>query len=165
MQVVVDLDDRQMRQRLQQMQRTMPAEVDLIAETLAALGKEYARDLVTVMIYATPQRSGYRRTRWLIRSIYSAVERNMNNRTIIVGAAAHYAAFNEFGTYDGWLGSDAEKQILQDARAAHSDLIKLEYGDVASGLEPRPYIIPALVMLERKLPELTIRAIRRVMRG
>lgn len=147
--------------------KRMPKELDLVAETLAAKGKEYARDIITVTIYSTPERSGYKRTRYLIRSIYSAVERGegRHSYSIIVGAAANYSAYNELGTYDGYLGEDeAEAKILADARADQRELITLEYGDVERGLEPRPYILPSIVMLERELPDLLSEAMNRAFR-
>jgi hypothetical protein len=166
--MVVDLtlDTREMRSYLATVQSRTPEAIDTIAQTLAALGKEFARDIVTVQIYATPQRGEYRRTRMLLRSIYSAVERiGTSGRAVVVGASVSYAAFNEYGTYDGWLGENASEEIVEAARRANSDLITLEYGRVEAGLEPRPFIIPALVMLERKAPELVMRAMRRITDG
>jgi hypothetical protein len=166
--MVVDLslDTRQMQRYLATVQRQTPEAIDTIAHTLAALGKEWARDIVTVQIYATPQRGDYRRTRYLLRSIYSAVEKiGTSGRAVVVGASASYAAFNEYGTYDGWIGENASSEIVEAARAVQSDLITLEYGRVEVGLEPRPFIIPALVMLERKAPELVMRAMRRITDG
>ena len=163
--MTITVDDRELQAALVKLRQRAPHEIKLIAETLAALGKEYARDIVTVMIYATPERSGYKRTRFLLRSIYSEVQQRKGQTIITLGAGANYAAFNEFGTYDGWLGEGAEAQILADARAAGSDLITLEYGNPGRGLEPRPFIIPALVQLEKKAPELVMRAVRRMTRG
>lgn len=141
--------------------------MNTLVDTLAAVGREYARDIVTVLIYATPQRGGYRRTRTLIRSIYADVEyaRRRRPARVQIGASAHYAIYNEMGTHDGYLGEDTPEEILADARAAQSDLITLEYGQPEKGLEPRPFIIPALVMLEREAPQLILRAYRRMARG
>jgi hypothetical protein len=164
--VSLSLDTREMQRYLGQLNKEMPDAVATIAHTLATLGKEYARDIITVQIYATPQRGDYRRTRYLLRSIYSAVQSYENRgHRIAVGASASYAAFNEYGTYDGWLGENASSEIVDAARRVQSDLITLEYGQVEVGLEPRPFIIPALVMLERKAPELVIRAMRRLANG
>jgi hypothetical protein len=166
MDISLSLDTREMQRYLVRLGREMPEAVATIAHTLATLGKEYARDIITVQIYATPQRGGYRRTRYLLRSIYSAVQAyKKDGHRIVVGASASYAAFNEYGTYDGWIGENASEEIVEAARQAQSDLITLEYGNVEVGLEPRPFIIPALVMLERKAPELVIRAMRRLSNG
>jgi hypothetical protein len=144
-----------------------PKELPIVMETLAALGKEFARDIVTEMIYATPQRGEYRRTRMLIRSIYSAVRQEGTTHLISVGASAHYAAFNEFGTYESWLGENADRQIIEASRGKQGSrdtliLLKTEFGDPQGGLEPRPFILPALVMLERRLPEFIWRSLERV---
>lgn len=157
--VTVEVEDKALRRALGNLVTRTPAEVEAIARTLAGLGREWARDIITIAIYATPQRGGYQRTRYLLRSIYGAVDRINSEYRVTVGAAANYTAANELGTYDA---SVAPEEVLEAARAAASDLIVLEYGRPERGLEPRPFIIPALVMMERELPELVIRAYRRL---
>jgi hypothetical protein len=49
---------------------------------------------------------------------------------------------------------------MQRALTAGDGLIQLEYGDPASGLEPRPWTIPAVVMVSRRVPAVVLRAIR-----
>jgi len=147
------------------MLRESPEQITLIAKALAALGREYARDIITVAIYATPERGGYRRTRMLLRGIYGDFRRIKGGASVELGASANYAAYNEFGTYDGYLGDSAPDEILEAARAARSDLIVLEYGNPGKGLEPRPFLIPALAMIERQAPGLIIRAYERLANG
>lgn len=152
------------------LEQQSPATTATIAKTLAAQGREYARDIITVVIYATPERGGYRRTRMLIRSIYSAVEQGEKGKVeVTVGASADYARWNEMGTGDAGaeIGSsldEAAERILADAQATQQRLITLEYGNPGHGLEPRPFIIPALVMLQREAPELIARAYDRLAR-
>lgn len=170
MKVTIALKDRQLLAYMARLERDAPKMANTVAQTLAAIGKEYARDIITVAIYATPERGGYRRTRQLIRSIYAQVTHAQKGRgaRVTIGASAGYAAYNEFGTYDGYQlagGAQAPTNIIAEARKAKSDLIVLEYGDVQRGLEPRPFLIPALVMLEREAPDLIIRAYRRFARG
>lgn len=159
MQVRVEVDDKELRRALEQLRDAVPREVDLIARTLAGIGREYARDIITIAIYATPERGGYQRTRYLLRSIYGAVDSDKNASVVTLGAAAEYSSYNELGTYDGEVAPD---EVLERARKVKSDLIVLEYGDVDRGLEPRPFILPALVMLERRVPGLVAQAYRRL---
>lgn len=166
MKVSISLDDRAFRRWLQRLEKQLPGTLDTVAKTLAAQGREYARDIVTVMIYATPERGGYRRTRQLIRSIYGANERRGSQHRVVIGASVGYAPYNEFGTYDGYAGDDvAADEILAAARDSNARLITLEYGRVESGLEPRPFIIPAIVMVEREAPAMLAEAVRRLAGG
>jgi hypothetical protein len=164
--VRIKITDRSLQHNMARLRARIPHELDTAAKTMAAIGKEYARDIVTVVIYQTPMRSGYKRTRFLLRSIYSTVKRSERGRVITVGAAADYSAYQELGTYEGYLGEGAaEEQILRDARAFGAFLITLEYGRVERGLEPRPFILPALIMLERELPYHVEEAIYRLLKG
>lgn len=164
------LEDRKLRRYLRRLGKDAPGAMEIVAETLAAQGREYARDIITLVIYATPERGGYRRTRMLIRSIYSAVEKDEKGRLqVTVGASAEYALWNEMGTGDAGaaIGSNADEaaeRILADAQASRQRLITLEYGNPGHGLEPRPFIIPALVMLQREAPAMIAEATERLAR-
>lgn len=162
--VELQIDDRAFRRAALRLAQRSPDEIETVARTLVALGREYARDIITVVIYATPQRGDYKRTRYLIRSIYGAVERIGSGAVrMTIGAAAEYAIYNELGTLSGYPGENAAAEILEAARKqADSELIILEYGRPETGLEPRPFIIPALVMMERRLPGLVFAALKRL---
>jgi len=151
---------------LRRLQREAPQAMETMTLAAAAQGREFARDIVTQQIYATPQRSGYQRTRMLIRSIYGSTERFQNGGyAIIVGASAHYAAYNEFGTYQGYIGDDAvPDEIIERARRHRGEPILVQYPPADSGLEPRPFILPALVMVERELPGMVREALYRLTR-
>lgn len=162
MRVSVSLDDKALVRALGRMRARAPEEVTIVARTLAAIGREYARDLITVMIYATPQRGGYKRTRFLLRSIFGEATKEGGTDVVTIGAAAEYAVYNELGTYDG---ATLPEDVLAEARRNRSDLITLEYGSPERGLEPRPFILPAMIKLERELPGLVLIAYRRLARG
>jgi len=49
---------------------------------------------------------------------------------------------------------------MQRALTAGDGLIRLEYGDPASGLEPRPWTIPTVVMVSRQVPKMVLKAVR-----
>ncbi|MBA2666054.1 MAG: hypothetical protein H0U69_03345 [Trueperaceae bacterium] len=162
MRVTVIVEDRKLVRALGLIRSRAPGEMEIIARTLAAIGKEYARDIITVVIYATPQRSGYKRTRFLLRSIFGEFQKMERGHVVTIGAAAKYAYFNELGTYDSAI---LPETVLDDARRNRSDLITLEYGSPERGLEPRPFILPAMIKLERELPGLVLTAYRRLGRG
>jgi len=167
MKVTLTIDDRAFIRHMERVQREAPREFHAIATTLAAQGRELARDNVTHQIYATPQRSGYKRTRLLIRSIFGEAEATPTGAMVTIGAAAHYAAYNEFGTYDGFdmLGGSggALGNLIYLSRQVNGDARQLEFGQVERGLEPRPYIIPALIQLEMMAPEMMAAAHQRLL--
>ena len=145
-----------------------PSMIETLLDVAGASAKEHARDIITRIIYATPMRSDYRRTRMLLRSIYHAVEKEGTTYSVILGASAHYAAYNELGTYDGYMGDgDAEAFIIEDALSAarSGNLVVLEYGRPEKGLEPRPFILPALVMLSLDIPDMFREAVDRLTRS
>ena len=159
------IEDDSLVRNLRRLQREAPQALGVVADAAAAKGREFARDIVTQQIYATPRRSDYVRTRMLIRSIYSSTSRSGTSYAVIVGASAHYAAYNEFGTYEGYIGDDEiPDEIIDRARRSRGEPIVLQYAPAAKGLEPRPYILPSLVMVERELPTMVREAIYRMTR-
>jgi hypothetical protein len=139
-------------------------EIAAVARFLAVEGRERARDIATAQIYATPQRGDYKRTYTLLRSIYGEVRKVGFSHIIIVGAAADYAIFNELGTYDNTFPG-IQDQIALDAFDTGSARPLLTYPKNGRGLEPRPFIIPAVVALYNNLVSLLDQAYARVSRG
>ena len=138
--------------------------IDTAFVGLQDAAENLARRVVDAQIYDTPPRGGYDRTGALKRSIYAIRIREAPFRwQLVVGAVGgaggrSYALFNERGTYGGRISLE---QVLADAKAAGPGLIVLEYGDPESGLEPRPWTIPTVVMVHNSLPEIVLDAIRR----
>lgn len=114
-----------------------------------------ATEIINALIYRTPERGGYKRTGALRDSI-EAVWVNVGDRWSLILTASggaggrRYALFNEAGTYDGAVSLQS---ILARARRDDRALILLEYGDPATGLEPRPWTIPTVVMMRRDFPK------------
>lgn len=143
--------------------RQFEAELARVATLLAQDAEEHARRLVTILIYNTPQRSGYDRTGALRESIKAFPQKLGSEEWIVrVGATsgpgAEYALFNEAGTLEG---SVTFEEILAQARGAAGDLIILEFGRPSRGLEPRPFIIPTAVHTVRVAPAFILQAVRR----
>lgn len=138
------------------------AALDTAFTQLSGEGEDYARELVDWQIYETPER-GYERTQALRRSIYAfKIKPSPNKYQVLIGAIGGaggraYALFNERGTYGGRI---TLQRILKDAIAVGPGLILLEYGEASSGLEPRPFTIPAAVMVFRQFPNAFLVAVR-----
>ena len=121
-----------------------------------------ARDIIDQQIYRTPER-GYERTGKLGDSIYAFKRRaGRDSWEIVVGAYGGaggrlYALYNERGTYGARVTLES---ILQRALAASSHPIQLEYGRPGEGLEPRPWVIPSIVMISRRVPAMVLQAVR-----
>lgn len=135
-----------------------------MARYLALEGRERARDIVTQQIYATPQRGGYRRTYSLLRSIYGEARKSGFTHVVIVGAAVDYATYNELGTYDNYYPG-IEQDIMDRALAEGSRLPIVTFPKEGIGLEPRPFVIPAIASLYNDLEDLLEQAYRRMKRG
>lgn len=132
--------------------------IDKIDEGFTRLEGEaeaLARQLIDVQIYDTPPR-GYARTGELKRSIYAfKARRGRDSWEIVVGAYGGaggrlYALYNERGTYGSRVTLES---ILQRA-------LQLEYGNPGQGLEPRPWVIPSVVMVSRQVPAMVLKAIQ-----
>lgn len=133
-----------------------------VVRDLTREAEDYATELITVMIYDTPER-GYDRTGMLRDSIVATSHMLSNDRWEIRvhargGAGGReYASFNELGTYD--LRRSFE-DILAAAEFANARLIELNYGRPGKGLEPRPWVIPTAVHVAREAPALILELIR-----
>ena len=127
-------------------------------------GKEHALELINTLIYNTPQRGGYIRTGALRRSIEFYVRGNQYSTSIYAVAGRDlirpYAKFNEQGTRESHVSAE---DILAQARSTVGELILLEYGRGRGGLEPRPFMYPTLIFMERILPEEVYAALQRNM--
>lgn len=115
--------------------------------------EERALELIDKVIYDTPERGGYKRTGALKRSIYAVYVKRGYEWHLEVGALGSperaYALYNERGTYKGRVTLDSIMKLAM--KNAYKGLIVLEYGDAAKGLEPRPWTIPVVVMMNRDL--------------
>lgn len=132
---------------------------------LAGDAKESAIDLINLQIYDTPARGNYVRTGALRSSIHAEAERSGATRwSIVIGAVGgaggrKYALFNERGTWGSRVTLESIRARAEAAKT-HQGLIRLQYGDPKSGLEPRPWITPTIVMIAFYFPELVLTAIR-----
>ena len=139
--------------------------IDRIDEGFTRLegqAERLAREIIQRQIYDTPSR-GYDRTGKLGDSIYAFKRRTgRDSWELVIGAYGGaggrlYALYNERGTYAGRVTLES---ILQRALAASGEPILLEYGDPSRGLEPRPWVVPSVVMISRRVPDMVRRAIR-----
>lgn len=146
--------------------REIQKNVDAVMTKSVSTAEEVAVEIINKQIYNTPER-GYERTGALRDSVYAVlIKKPPHVWELEIGAlgssARSYALYNERGTYAGRMELDAimRDAIMRDAiRASARVLIHLEYGDPASGLEPRPWTIPAVVTMNRELFEQIERAI------
>lgn len=139
-----------------------------VVRQLTQEAEAYATELITVMIYDTPQRGGYERTGMLRDSIVASSHQLASDRWEIRvyargGAGGReYALFNELGTFDNHRSFE---QILAAANVATARLIELNYGRPGKGLEPRPWVIPTAVHVARRAPLLILEAVRKAGRA
>lgn len=138
-----------------------------VVRRLTREAEAYATELITVMIYDTPER-GYDRTGMLRDSIVASSNQLSPDRWEIRvyargGAGGReYALFNELGTYDG---HRTFEDILAATEFATARLIQLNYGRPSRGLEPRPWVIPTAVHVAREAPALILEAVRKAGRA
>lgn len=133
------------------LQRTLPGELLGVAHDLSQQAEQDAKTEINRVIYNTAERGGYERTGALRDSIKGFAE--VDRVGVTVGLEARggaggreYASYNELGTRGSFRDVAS---ILADARDA-------PFGALASysrstGLEPRPYLYPALAEAERNL--------------
>lgn len=131
--------------------RTLPGELLGVAYDLSQQAEQDAKTEITRVIYNTPERGGYERTGALRDSIKGFAQ--VDRAGVTVGLEARggaegreYASYTELGTRGSFRDVAS---ILADARDA-------PFGALASysrstGLEPRPYLYPALAEAERNL--------------
>lgn len=139
------------------MRTVQAATLDNIDASMSELtdgAEDLAWDLINAQIYDTPPRGGYDRTGALRDSIHAAKDRRGKSvwglyLGAIGGAAGRiYALYNERGTW----GGRVTLQSIQRKAMQTKGIIRLQYGDPKSGLEPRPWIIPTMVMMVREFP-------------
>lgn len=144
----------------------VPRAIDRIMLGMQDEAEDVARALLNLQVYDTPPR-GYERTRALWRSIYAIrIRAAPLVWDLVIGAVGgaggrSYALYVERGTYAGRITLD---QVMRDAKAVGRQLIHLEYGDPATGMEPRPFVIPTAVMVANALPERVLDAVRQAER-
>lgn len=150
--------------RFKSLESRVPREVDSGVSRLESGAERTAIRIINRQIYETPPRPPYVRTGALRDSIYAVKDRSAKWRwAIMVGAVGgaggrSYALYNERGTRAGRvsLSSIRARALAETARG----LILLEYGDPASGLEPRPWVIPTVVMTAREFERVFLDAVR-----
>lgn len=138
---------------LEQLKRIPDEEVREGLDQLRVDGVDHARELLDRLIYMTPMRGGYRRSRALTNNVAGFVRRERGGYAIYIFDRENYAWFNELGTYDYAVSPE---EVINRARSrSNSQLVMVEYGreDGMSGLEPRPFLFPTMVWLEATLPE------------
>jgi hypothetical protein len=138
-------------------------ELERVLVDLEQEAERNAKQLLTILVYATPESPTYERTRALINSITAHSRRASHDLWEVVVYASgsgerHYASYVEGGTFGGHRTFD---EILRDAQGFQADLIVLEYGQPSKGVQPKPFIVPAAVMTARAAPPLIIQAVRR----
>lgn len=128
--------------------------IDAAMSELTDGAEEMAWDLINAQIYDTPPRGGYERTGKLRDSIHAAKDRPSRAKWLLYLAAIggaddrEYALFNELGTRGGRI---TRESLLRKALQTKG-IIRLQYGNPKSGLEPRPWTIPTIVMISREFP-------------
>lgn len=135
-------------------------EMNRVATLLKEAAERDAQHLISILIYDTPERSGYARTGDLRNSIRSSVTPAGTDKWLITvgaGDGIDYAIYNELGTLEAHRSFD---EIIATAKSTAGDLIILEYGQPSRGLEPRPWVIPSIVGVSRRAPPFIIQAVR-----
>jgi hypothetical protein len=138
------------------------AEMERVILNLTQEAEATAKQILTVLVYDTPETERYRRTGALLRSVYAVSQKvSQGNWLIRIGASGsderQYAWFVETGTFAGHRTFD---QILADAQAATAELIVLEYGRPSKGVQPKPFVVPSLVHTVQRAPPLIIQAVK-----
>lgn len=134
------------------------------AQQTAAAGQEHALQALDTLIYNTPRRGGYVRTGRLFDQTYTRVFTDQpgaagEGRAVIeIGNRAPYAPYVEHGTYFNYRDIDA---IVNDAENRNSDPIVLRYLQRRPGVEPRPFIYPSVVLMQRVALQIFEREIER----
>lgn len=125
-------------------------------QRVAVRGLQHALKLLDQLIYNTPERGGYKRTFRLRRGMRTFTRKEGNEHVLYIlndarsERGAPYPVYNELGTYEG--ATSPEDMFSQARSEVPSELVLMEFGRVAFGLEPRPFFFPTLAVMEYELP-------------
>lgn len=137
-------------------------------QEVAVKGLSHALTLLDRLIYDTPQRGGYVRTRRLRRGMRTFVREETEGPVLYIindarsKKGAPYPVYNELGTRSGFRPVD--RILSQARRQLPTSLVLLEFGRVSGGLEPRPFFFPTLAFMEYQIPIELERALLRRLR-
>lgn len=124
-----------------------------LAAGLADDGEADAKARLETVLYSTPDRPPYERTRLLQDSVRGSAALTAEGFEVTLSAVGGsggkaYAAANETGTLQSHRSLEA---LLREARSSPDPLSLPPDTPGRGGLEARPYISPALAEMERKL--------------
>lgn len=154
-----ETDSSGLEQLLTEMDTGLTAALPGLAEDLKVQGVSDTQQRLDLMIYSTPER-GYERTGKLRESIHGDASADGDGLTVALsgGPGARnksYSEYNELGTFGSRVSLD---RALKDARAA-DDPLGLPAYPRSSGLESRPFVLPALAEMEDRLEEQLFRVL------
>lgn len=153
----LDIDTSEVDQLLQVLDRFGQRDAGRVAmQEVAVKSLEHALRLLDTLIYDTPPRGGYERTRRLRRGMKTFVREETEGPVLYFvndarsKSGAPYPVYNEMGTRALAQRPDA---ILNMARSRlPTDLVLIEFGRQSGGLEPRPFFLPTVAYAEHLLP-------------
>lgn len=157
MRVFLDLDTSEVDNLFASLERFAARDAGRVAfQRVAVKSEQHALRLLDALIYSTPPRGGYERTRRLRRGMQVFVREEGEGPVLYVindarsPRGAPYSVYNELGTRTGATSPDA---ILNRARGmVPSELILIQFGRVSGGLEPRPFFFPTVAYAEHLIP-------------
>ena len=125
-------------------------------QRVAVKSLQHALALLDALIYDTPPRGGYERTRRLRRGMKTFVREEDGGPVLYIindarsKRGAPYPVYNELGTY---ANARNPADILAAAQGrVPSNLILMQFGKVGRGLEPRPFFFPTVAYAEHIIP-------------
>lgn len=133
--------------------------------TLRAYGATHLERLMDALIYGTPPRKYYKRTkklRGLARVRYRTL---VSGRALFVISAAPYSHFVEYGTLEGWTPAEQiyAESVAKAEEGEIDQVVLIEHGRVSEGLEARPIVYPTVAYLTAILPTVVYQELMRTM--
>lgn len=158
---MLDIDLYAFERDLQAFDRELGEDLLGVGDDLAKQAEADARQRLETLVYSTPQRGGYERTRMLIDSVQGSTAPTPTGVEVTLEAVGgnggrQYAAANETGTRARYVPLET---LLREARADPDPLGMRPYERGPGGLEPRPYVAPAMARAEDELPEVVLEAV------
>ena len=158
---MIEIDLFAFEQDLQRFDRELGDDLLGVGDDLGRQAESDAKARLETLVYGTPQRGGYERSRMLIDSVQGSAVSTREGFEVTLEAVGgnggrQYAAANETGTRARYVPLET---LLREARASDDPLGMSPYERGPGGLEPRPYVSNAMAAAEDGLEKPVLGAV------